>query len=55
MVVVKGAKDKDKEDPIEGVGHIIANECDKINLVKGTYKAHTDVNRARSFPQCNNY
>ena len=37
------AKDKeDKEDPVEGVGHIIASECKEIDLAKNIYK-HTMI------------
>ena len=31
MVVVKDAKNKDNEDPVQGVGQIIANECKEID------------------------
>ena len=41
------AKDKeDKEDPAEGVGHIIANECKEIDLVKNIYTTHIDKDNA---------
>ena len=42
MVVVKDTKDKDKEDPIEGVRCIIAKECKEIDLVKDTYTTQID-------------
>ena len=41
------AKDKeDKEDPVEGVGHIIASECKEIDLVKNIYTTHIDKYKA---------
>ena len=43
MVVLKDAKGRDNDDPIEGVGHIIAKECKEINLVKGTYTTYIDL------------
>ena len=45
MVVVKDAKNKDNEDPVQGVGQIIANECKEIDLVKDTYTTHIDMDR----------
>ena len=46
MAVFKDAKDKDKEGPVERVGHIIAKECKKIDLVKDTYTTRIDTDRA---------
>ena len=46
MVVVKDAKGKDKEDPVEGVGHVIAKECKEMDLVKDTYTTHIHMDRA---------
>lgn len=48
MVVVKDTKVEDKEDPVEGVGYIIAKECKEINLVKDTYTTHIENDRALS-------
>ena len=45
MVVVKDTKDKDKEDLLEGVGHIIAKEYKEINLEKDTFTTQTDMDR----------
>ena len=46
MAVFKDAKDKDKEGHVERVGHIIAKECKKIDLVKDTYTTRIDTDRA---------
>ena len=45
MGVVKDAKDKDKEDLLEGVGHIIAKEYKEINLEKDTFTTQIDMDR----------
>ena len=45
MVVVIDAKDKDKEDLLEGVGHIIAKEYKEIDLEKDTFTTHIDMDR----------
>ena len=42
MVVVKDAKEKEKEDPVDGVQYILA----KVDLLKDTYTTHDDVDRA---------
>ena len=41
------ANDKeDKEDPVERVGHIVADECKEIDPIKYTYTTHIDMDRA---------
>ena len=45
MVIVKDTNDKDKKDPVEGVWHVIANECKKIDLVKDTYTTCTGIDK----------
>ena len=46
LVVVKDAKDKENEDPVQGIGKLIARECKDMNLEKDTYTTHIDLERA---------
>ena len=46
LVVVKDAKDKDKENIAHGVGNLIAKECRDIKLEKNTYTTHIDLDMA---------